>query len=102
MPTKEWYKKNKDKSKAYNDKWRIEHKKYFAKYNKEYRRRPDQILKNKVRGISRYLIAIGRLPRQVCSIENCGILAEAHHYDYSKPLDILWLCKKHHEEAEHN
>ena len=37
----------------------------------------------------------GRLTKQPCVI--CGSdKSEAHHYDYSKPLDIFWLCRKHH------
>ncbi len=26
----------------------------------------------------------------------CGAKAEAHHNDYDKPLDVVWVCKKHH------
>lgn len=26
--------------------------------------------------------------------------SEAHHENYSKPLQIIWLCKKHHIEAD--
>ncbi len=29
----------------------------------------------------------------------CGKKAEAHHPDYSRPLDVVWLCKKHHLEV---
>ncbi len=39
----------------------------------------------------------GRLLRQPCA--TCGApRAEAHHDDYSRPLDVLWLCKTHHTE----
>lgn len=27
---------------------------------------------------------------------HCGKKAEAHHDDYTKPLEIKWLCRTHH------
>lgn len=37
----------------------------------------------------------GKLAEQPCEI--CGALkVTAHHEDYSKPLDVIWLCPKHH------
>lgn len=42
-------------------------------------------------------IATGRLTRQPCSV--CGAeRVDAHHDDYSKPLDVRWLCREHHLE----
>jgi hypothetical protein len=39
----------------------------------------------------------GDLIRQPCSV--CGKLkTHAHHEDYTKPLDVVWLCPKHHGE----
>ena len=38
----------------------------------------------------------GKIIRQPCCI--CGKYAEAHHEDYSKPLEVVWLCKRHHLE----
>ena len=29
----------------------------------------------------------------------CGAKAEAHHPDYSRPLDVVWLCSAHHKQA---
>ena len=45
-----------------------------------------------------------RLAGQVLQKEPCEVcgnpIAEAHHDDYSKPWEVRWLCKKHHEEVE--
>jgi hypothetical protein len=43
----------------------------------------------------RRAIKSGALKRLPCSV--CGdVKSEAHHEDYSKPLDVIWLCLKHH------
>lgn len=43
-------------------------------------------------------VARGKMIRQACQV--CGVKnAHAHHRDYSKPLDVEWLCKTHHEET---
>ena len=43
----------------------------------------------------------GRLVRQPCEV--CGDKqAQAHHDDYSKPLDVRWLCTTHHAEWHRN
>ena len=36
----------------------------------------------------------GVLQRKECVL--CGEKAQAHHEDYSKPLEIIWLCQVHH------
>lgn len=38
----------------------------------------------------------GTLIRQPCEL--CGKQAEAHHDDYSKPLEVRWLCRSHHRQ----
>jgi len=49
----------------------------------------------------RKALVSGKLIKQNCSICN-DINSEAHHEDYSKPLDVMWLCKKHHYEIHKN
>lgn len=37
----------------------------------------------------------GKMARQPC--EECGKQnTHAHHDDYAKPLDVRWLCPRHH------
>jgi hypothetical protein len=66
------------------------HKKYMEKYPSKYA--AHTLTGNAIRD--------GRLIRQPC--EACGDAeSEAHHRDYYKPLEVVWLCRKHHL-AEHN
>lgn len=52
-------------------------------------------LKLKAQSLVNQAIRRGELIRQSCVC--CGKEnAEAHHSDYTKPLDVQWLCKKHH------
>ncbi len=37
----------------------------------------------------------GRLLRKPCEVCGCE-KSEAHHDDYSRPLDVRWLCRVHH------
>ena len=40
----------------------------------------------------------GRLVKEPCSV--CGTLdnLHAHHEDYGKPLEVIWLCAEHHRQ----
>lgn len=41
-------------------------------------------------------VKAGKIQRRPCF---CGeIQGFAHHADYSKPLEVTWLCRKHHHE----
>lgn len=38
----------------------------------------------------------GKLERQPCEVCGTTFDVEAHHEDYSKPLNVRWLCTQHH------
>lgn len=41
----------------------------------------------------------GDMERQPCEVGgDCRGRIEAHHEDYTKPLDVTWFCQKHHGE----
>lgn len=53
--------------------------------------------KSQARYAVRNAINTGKLTRLPC--RTCGeIKSQAHHEDYSKPLEVAWLCAKHHME----
>lgn len=71
---------NPQKVKAYNDA-------YIAR-NKE-KRHAHVTLNNAIK--------YGKIVKQPCSV--CGnTKSEGHHEDYTKPLDVIWLCRTHHAE----
>lgn len=52
-------------------------------------------LKRAAHIITRNGIRGGKIIPMPCEV--CGhVEVEAHHDDYSRPLDVRWLCKRHH------
>ena len=44
-----------------------------------------------------HAVMAGRVLKESCRV--CGELkSEAHHEDYARPLDVVWLCRTHHRE----
>lgn len=44
------------------------------------------------------LVNSGDMIKQPC--EKCGeVKVVGHHPDYAKPLEVVWLCQKHHSEV---
>lgn len=87
---------------------------YHREYDKEYRKRPDvkkrrldgfykrlqgdeERWKYEARKETRNAIRRGDIIKQPCEV--CGnTKVDAHHDDYSKPLEVRFLCRKHHSE----
>lgn len=70
---------------------------------RKYRETPDGRHKDQIRSRLYYALKKGRVFRGKCI---CGSeLVEAHHwngYDLEHALDVVWLCKRHHEAIHHN
>lgn len=82
-----------------------------AKYRKTPRGRLAQIAKAKrmrlkypekysARDKARYAVKTGKLKKKPCEVCKTTENIHGHHEDYSKPLDVNWLCAKHHR-AKH-
>jgi len=64
------------------------------------RHKENNPIKTKARVATHHARRAGRLIRLACEV--CGEpKTEAHHDDYSKPLEVRWLCRPHHIE-HHN
>ena len=107
-----WRENNPD----YFKKWRLKNPNYDTEYKKthevkKYKRSPQATnrairkwrLAHPDRNKAHRLVFVGirngsikRHPCEICGLEK----SEAHHEDYSKPLEVTWLCRPHHREAD--
>lgn len=82
--------------------------KYSANYRKEHPERRKETCNNYIKKYpERYkanytltnAVRDKKIFRKPCYV--CGDLkSQAHHHDYSKPLDVVWVCAVHHAALE--
>ena len=86
--SQEYYRNNREMCRA-------NRREYSKVYDKK--RGPERKIMSRAHAAVRWAIKVGklkRLPCEICASEP----SEAHHDDYSKPLDVRWLCRSHHAE----
>lgn len=114
MPSSSQFKTKEEYNKwmqEYRNKNRIKFRIYQKEYNKKRRKikgcKPEikwaknNKEKKKVHKILQKAVKIGKIIKKPCSFCNNPI-SVAHHSDYSKPLEVTWLCHIHHYEIHHN
>lgn len=98
------YRKNKKHYQEYehSDKRIASRRSRSGRYLKNHREKNPE--KNRARRILTYHVRKGNLTQpSVCSI--CGKESkyiQGHHEDYSKPLDVIWVCPQCHRNIHNN
>jgi hypothetical protein len=65
-----------------------------AKHRQNYRlRHPEKARAEKT---IQWAIQSGKIKKYACAVCGTTEKVEAHHPDYSKPLEVVWLCREHH------
>ncbi|MAH43195.1 hypothetical protein CL614_05770 [archaeon] len=81
--------------KEYQRKKRIREKDKILKYNYSYRDKfPERYSAHKK--VFRAIKA-GKLKRSACKDCDSLVSIQGHHSDYSKPLEVIWLCSPCHK-----
>ncbi|UBH21922.1 hypothetical protein LAU42_09105 [Macrococcus armenti] len=82
---------------------REEVKESIARRFREYRKDEGFLKKERARGMVNKRLLSGKIVKpnkcEVCCSEG---YVEAHHEDYDKPLEVVWVCKKCHENIHHS
>lgn len=85
--------KYKAKKKELTEKRKVQLKQSIKKWRNKY---PEKLKAHRKVFIE---LRAGRIKSEPCEV--CGMFpTQAHHEDYSKPLNVIWLCKTHHVEAD--
>jgi hypothetical protein len=95
VDSKRWTEENRELHNKYCKKWNKEHYDERIEYQRKYRAENPDI--HYAHGKISSKLQYGKLQKP-CVCEVCGKegRVEAHHADYSKPLDVIWCCKKCH------
>jgi hypothetical protein len=94
LRARKWRLINKERVRYYWDNFELKNKEKLAERHKLWRRK--NIIKARVHSTVGNYVRRGDIIKRPCVV--CGEIkrVHGHHNDYSKPLDIVWLCPKHH------
>lgn len=98
ISTIRWQKQNQIAYRTYQKQWQSKNRDKICTVAKKQR------IKNPIATAARIKFnnairdgKIKRLPCIICQSPN----SQGHHTDYSKPFEVIWLCRKHHERLHH-
>ena len=74
----------------------VDHATYMRNWRRTHPLNEDQRRKDSARSQAGVYLRRGKIAREGC--RDCGARAEMHHPDYSRPREIVWLCRIHHAE----
>lgn len=95
---------------------RFEKLEYYSDYERRRNQTPERRLKRKqykliynvvnvkkykARNLVNNALRDGRIQKQPCQYCGTNEKVQAHHRDYSKPLEVIWTCFRCHREQEH-
>ena len=91
-----WARENREKRRLYENAWNEANREKRKEILK--RARYKNPTKYRAQNTLRRAIYAGKIERGRC--EQCGtsVDVQGHHDDYSKPLEVRWLCRAHHME----
>ena len=90
---KTWIVANPEKHATYRDRWKRENPEKTADRISRWQQANPE--KHRAHVAVMNAIRHGKIVSQPCVV--CGDKkSEGHHPDYSKPLEVVWLCRKHH------
>jgi len=78
---KAWHEAHPDRVRVHRQKWQDANRVWNEKLSSQHK--------------VKYAKRTGKLVAQPCEV--CGSKGQAHHDDYTKPLDVRWLCSRHHK-----
>ena len=100
----------KEYDKIYSRRYRREHPEWKKESNKKCAETIKRLVKEwqkkhpeacRAKRMLNNAIKRGDIKRQPCVV--CGKeKGHGHHEDYSKPLEVLWLCPEHHKAIHYN
>lgn len=75
---------------------REKHAEYMRKWRKKHKMSKTQKKKDNCRSYAQVYLKRGILKKKPCAF--CDSLdVTMHHLNYNKPLNIVWLCRIHHQ-----